>query len=106
MAWRTLAGDWIPAFAGMARLNGFCGRRPEFCRISGTSYMQIVYNSRTDVLYLRLDDRIQDVINERVFEDMVLDMGEGGKIVGIEILDASKRLDLERLLPLEYRVQQ
>ncbi len=68
--------------------------------------MQIVYNSRTDVLYLRLDDRIQDVINERVFEDMVLDMGEGGKIVGIEILDASKRLDLERLLPLEYRVQQ
>ncbi len=64
--------------------------------------MQIFYDSKTDLLYLRLDERKQPVINKRLSEDIVLDMGEGDKIVGIEILDASKRLNLERLLPLQY----
>lgn len=50
----------------------------------------------------RLDDRQQPVMNERVSEDIVLDIGEGGRIVGIEILDASHRVNLERLLPVEY----
>lgn len=66
--------------------------------------MQIVYNAKTDLLYLRLDDRKQEVINEPVSEDIVLDIGEGDKIVGIEILDASKHLNLERLLPVKYEV--
>jgi uncharacterized protein YuzE len=33
-----------------------------------------------------------------------LDVGEGDRIVGIEILDASRRLNLERLLPVKYQV--
>ena len=41
-------------------------------------------------------------INKRLSEDMVSDMGEGHKIVGIEILDASKQLNLEKVLPLQY----
>lgn len=64
--------------------------------------MQIVYNVKIDSLYLRLDDRKQQVINERLSEDIVLDLGEDNKIVGIEILNASKHLNLERLLPVEY----
>jgi uncharacterized protein YuzE len=64
--------------------------------------MRILYNDKTDLLYLRLDDKKQDVINKRVSEDIVLDIGEGNRIVGIEILDASKHLNLERLLPVEY----
>jgi uncharacterized protein YuzE len=31
-----------------------------------------------------------------------LDLGEDDRIVGIEILDASKHLNLERLLPVKY----
>jgi uncharacterized protein YuzE len=64
--------------------------------------MQIFYDSKSDLLYLRLDERKQQVINKRLSEDIVLDMGEGDKIVGIEILDASKHLNLEKLLPLRY----
>ena len=64
--------------------------------------MQILYNARTDLLYLRLDDRKQQVINQRLSEDIVLDLGEDNRIVGIEILDASKHLNLERLLPVKY----
>ena len=64
--------------------------------------MQILYNATTDLLYIRLDDRKQQVVNKRLSEDIVLDVGDDDKIVGIEILDASKHLNLERLLPVKY----
>ncbi|OGW10782.1 MAG: hypothetical protein A2W77_09365 [Nitrospinae bacterium RIFCSPLOWO2_12_39_16] len=66
--------------------------------------MNIIYNDKTDLLYIRLDDRKQDVINRRVTEDIVLDIGEGDRIIGIEILDASKHVLLERLLPVKYEL--
>ena len=66
--------------------------------------MQILYDAKTDLLYMRLDDRKQPVINKRLSRDIVLDVGEGDRIVGIEILDASKRLNLERLLPVKYEI--
>lgn len=43
---------------------------------NGRCRMNIVYNDKTDLLYIRLDDRKQDVINRRVSEDIVLDIGE------------------------------
>jgi len=64
--------------------------------------MNILYNDKTDLLYIRLDDRKQDTINRRVSEDIVLDIGEDSKIVGIEILDASKHVSLEKLMPVNY----
>ena len=66
--------------------------------------MHVFYNNKTDLLYIRFDNRKQDVINRRVSDDVVLDIGESEKIIGIEILDASKHINLERLLPVEYRV--
>ena len=45
--------------------------------------MQILYNARTDLLYLRLDNRKQQVINQRLSKDIVLDLGEDNRIVGI-----------------------
>jgi uncharacterized protein YuzE len=66
--------------------------------------MNIAYNDKTDLLYIRLDDRKQDVINKRVSEDIVLDVGENDKIIGIEILDASKHVALDRLLPVKYDI--
>lgn len=66
--------------------------------------MQILYNVKTDLLYFRLDDRQQQVINKRVSEDVVLDLGDDDRIVGIEILDASKHLNLGKLLPVGYEI--
>lgn len=66
--------------------------------------MNIVYNDKTDLLYIRLDDKKQDVVNKRVSEDMVLDIGEDDRIVGIEIMDASKRVSLDKLLPVKYEI--
>lgn len=71
---------------------------------SGGNKMRIIYNDRTDLLYIRLDETKQDVINRRVSEDVVLDIGKDGKVVGIEILDASKHVNLESLLPVKYEI--
>ncbi len=66
--------------------------------------MQIQYNPKTDVLYFRLDGRKQPILNRRVSESVVLDIGKGERIVGIEVLDASRHLDLGKLLPVKYEV--
>ncbi len=64
--------------------------------------MRIQYDDKTDLLYFRLDERKQDIINKRVTENIVLDIGKGNRIVGIEILEASKHVNLESLLPVKY----
>lgn len=66
--------------------------------------MHILYDAKTDLLYIRLDDQKQAVINRRVSEDIVLDIGENDRIIGIEFLDASKHLNLQKLLPVNFDV--
>lgn len=65
--------------------------------------MQIHYNAKADLLYLRLDDRKQRTINKRLAEDIVLGLGQDDRIVGIEILDASKHINLETLFACKAR---
>lgn len=65
--------------------------------------MNITYNDRTDLLYIRLDDRKQEIINRRVSEDIVLDIGAKDRIIGIEILNASKLVALDKILPVKYK---
>ena len=43
-------------------------------------------------------------MNKRVSGNIVLDIGEHEKIVGSEILDVSRHVNLETLLPLQYEV--
>lgn len=64
--------------------------------------MTIHYDSKTDLLYLRIESSGQEVINKRVSDEIVLDIGENEKIIGIEIMDASKHINLEKLMPIEY----
>jgi uncharacterized protein YuzE len=65
--------------------------------------MKIIYHEKSDLLYIRLDDVTQQVTNREVGEDVVLDLGENDRIVGIEILGASKRLNLSQLRTVEYQ---
>lgn len=71
---------------------------------NGKVNMQIIYNPKSDILYIRLDEIKQDVLNQRVSEDVVLDMGNENKIIGIEIMDASQRLDLKNIFPVEFQI--
>jgi uncharacterized protein YuzE len=65
--------------------------------------MTIHYDSKTDLLYLRITTGQQEIVNKRITENIVLDMGNDDKIVGIEIMDASKHVDLGKLMPIEYQ---
>jgi uncharacterized protein YuzE len=64
--------------------------------------MKIIYDDKTDILYIRLDESKQDVVNKRVADDVVLDIGKGDRIVGIEILEASSHVDLNKILPIMH----
>lgn len=70
---------------------------------NGSRKMQIEYDAKSDLLYIRLDDAKQELVNKRVSEDVVLDLGPDDRIVGIEIMDASRNLNLAKLLPVTYR---
>ena len=71
---------------------------------NGKINMQIVYTPKTDILYIRLDEQSQDVINQRVSDDVVFDMGSENHIIGIEIMDASLRLNLKNIFPVEFQI--
>ena len=64
--------------------------------------MTVTYHRNTNLLYICLDDQATQVRNEDLSEDVHLEIGEGDRIVGIEILDASKRIDVASLVSLKY----
>jgi uncharacterized protein YuzE len=65
--------------------------------------MKITYHEKSDLLYIRLDERQQQVLCNEPSDGVVLELGEDDRIVGIEILDASKRVDLDQFLTVDYR---
>lgn len=64
--------------------------------------MTIQYDTKSDLLYFRFELSSATIINKRVSGDIVLDIGPDDKIIGIEIMDASKHIHLDELMPIEY----
>jgi uncharacterized protein YuzE len=64
--------------------------------------MNIEYNDKYDLLYIRFDEQSQEVVNQRINDNIVLDIGKDNKIVGIEIIDAAEVLNLSSILPVNY----
>jgi uncharacterized protein YuzE len=64
--------------------------------------VRIFYDRKADLLYIRFAEAKQEVVNKRLSEDVVLDLGADDRIVGIEILDASRHLDVDHLVPVSY----
>ena len=71
----------------------------------GEKIMKIEYNEKTDLLYLRFDNSSQEITNQRINDNIVLDLGENNKIVGIEIIDATDVINLENIFPLNYKYE-
>ncbi len=59
--------------------------------------MKVHYDKEVDALYLRLGDETPDGVSE-LTEGVNLDTTTNGRLVGIEILDASKRFDIRTIL--------
>jgi uncharacterized protein YuzE len=59
--------------------------------------MIIHYDNEVDALYLKLSDKIPEGVVE-IAEGINLDTTSDNKIIGIEILDASRRIDINTIL--------
>ncbi len=67
----------------------------------GVEIMKIHYDQNVDAAYLQLSEEIPEGVVE-ISEGVNLDLTEEGKIVGIEILNASKKFPLQSLFTCEY----
>ena len=59
--------------------------------------MKVYYDNEVDALYLKLGDESPEGVIE-IAEGVNLDTTSNNRIVGIEILDASKKIDLKTIL--------
>jgi len=63
--------------------------------------MKVYYDDEVDALYLKLSDEAPEGVIE-ISEGVNLDTTSEDKIVGIEILDASKKIDLKTILSYTF----
>jgi uncharacterized protein YuzE len=56
--------------------------------------VQVEYDQKTDVMYIWLRKAKYD-ISEELAENVILDLDKKGRIIGIEVLDASKNIGKE-----------
>jgi len=63
--------------------------------------MKISYDKKVDAAYIRLSDRKPSGVIE-ISEGVNVDVTNKGEIIGIEILDASKKFPLESLFICEF----
>ncbi len=59
--------------------------------------MKVYYDKDVDALYIKLSNKKPEGVIE-ISEGVNLDTTKDNKIVGIEILDASKKIDLKSIL--------
>ena len=55
--------------------------------------MEIEYDSEIDALYIRMQEKYVDRTVE-IAEGLNLDLDENGKLIGLEVLDATERYSL------------
>ncbi|MBI5304748.1 MAG: DUF2283 domain-containing protein [Chloroflexi bacterium] len=54
--------------------------------------MKISYDSQVDAVYIRFIEESAQVTTQRLSEDVAINYAPDGRIVGIEILDASQHV--------------
>ena len=61
--------------------------------------MKISYDAKVDAVYIKLLPGAHSVETRHVDDDIALNLDADGRLVGIEVLAASNRLDLRYLFP-------
>ena len=61
--------------------------------------MKISYDPQVDALYISFKKGPTQVTTIRLNEDVAIDLGPGEEVVGIEVLDASQHVSIDRKAP-------
>ena len=67
--------------------------------------MNVIYDNEVDALYIRLGDDAPEGVTG-ISNGINVDLTPEGKIVGIEILDAAKKLNLRTILQYNLEFEQ
>lgn len=67
--------------------------------------MKVLYDEEVDALYLKLGDQKPDGVIE-IAEGVNIDTTTDGKLAGIEILAASKKLNIDTILSYSLELDQ
>jgi uncharacterized protein YuzE len=59
--------------------------------------MKIFYDNEVDALYLELGEETPSGVSE-IYEGVNLDITPDGKLVGIEILEASRKINIQTIM--------
>ena len=79
-----------------------CQVHPKACRTTRIkNIMYLKLDEETDTLYLRLDESAI-VVSEEVQPGVVVDFNSENRVVGIEMLNISKRVERENLLDFQF----
>ena len=65
--------------------------------------MKITYDTKADAIYIKFRDG-EFVANKEVEEGIIIDMGKGNTLLGIEILEASTRFRPEDLARVDIQM--
>lgn len=57
--------------------------------------MQLTYDPRHNIAYLRLQEKVDQVETIRVSEELHIDLAPDGTVYGIELLNANQQLHAE-----------
>ncbi len=63
--------------------------------------MKIKVDTKNDTIYFRLDER-KIIESEEVAKGIILDYDEKDNVIGIEILNVSKRIPIDKLKKMEF----
>ena len=58
--------------------------------------MKITYDKQVDAMYIKLNEKLKYKSSKKVSDDILIDYSEDGKVMGVEVLTASKNA----ILPL------
>ena len=64
--------------------------------------MRLKIDRENDALYFRLDETTKIVESEEVEPGVILDFDENGRVIGVEMLNLSARIDPEKLRVLQF----
>ena len=66
--------------------------------------MRVTYDPKYDVLYLKFsEEKIADTVE--VAEGVLIDYGEGGEMIGIEVIDTSSLIKANPLQEIDIKIQ-
>jgi len=57
--------------------------------------MRFTYDPRYNIAYIRFHKKSSEVENIRISDELIIDIAPGGKIYGIELLNANEQLQSE-----------